>query len=708
MSELVILKYYKYTPNTDVFRKYFQNAGILHFNCSIGEYFELPSGKYSLISTRIEGIYHTRDDEIVPGNSRLCKQMLSFENSGKNFRWNNWNSNERWTKSHTKLELVKINDDMSFHQVENVFENDESILFGADVRISKIFENNENVFYIVNQVFRTIGTRAYTHLIRINKYSFQAKTLRIDNNLFMNFVGEVDHNVIIYDIKYEIKQNTSIITIECCFLIWFSDQKMDYSIQQITFDFENFDRIIAIVDVNENEFNLFPELNLNFLIEGRGTCSVADKKQRPGFSFGSNFITTSDYKYKIAVCHSKIHTPSAKCQYRPDSILYQTQMSLHNYLVSKYNNQYRYHLGSNSQKNYLEIALQIYYKTFLNFVTEKIRIKIKEISNDKITKQLLTLLYDVCFNITVYYINSLNEKIYLFGDDFFIVMFQKFHEVVQDNESKMNILKKICDDIIEICESVDYRDEITKIFEEYEIHESYVKGLQIDKDLFIFSDSYKQYVIDTFHDDDDDDDDRIDENSIYQMTEQINKIKKLPINSFNCNIGYQYYSFFMIYDNEMNEFRISDSFLLQNESEEYIFSLLYSTGLIEIDNDHMLMTSGEGDYRTTITVFQTQSVIDSCKHIISSNENSTGMIDTDLIEFYLFTQAKYNQEFSIHNVLTLREFTTTNVNTENQPNKKQKIGGKKYTRKRHSRKCKKSLQKKVVKSKLRCRSKIRF
>ena len=83
--------------------------------------------------------------------------------------------------------------------------------------------------------------------------------------------------------------------------------------------------------------------------------------------------------------------------------------------------------------------------------------------------------------------------------------------------------------------------------------------------------------------------------------------------SVNCVIGYNYFSYFILFDETTKTFFISDFFLCSNETNKYKFSLTFTTGIFEIGND-IYISSGDGDYYSNILVFDETVILRSCVH----------------------------------------------------------------------------------------------
>jgi hypothetical protein len=81
----------------------------------------------------------------------------------------------------------------------------------------------------------------------------------------------------------------------------------------------------------------------------------------------------------------------------------------------------------------------------------------------------------------------------------------------------------------------------------------------------------------------------------------------------NCKSGFSYFSYFILYNKDINTFHISDFFLTADMNDKYHFSLLFTIGIMKI-NDFIYITSGEGDYYNSIMKFNKNDIVIWCKY----------------------------------------------------------------------------------------------
>lgn len=93
----------------------------------------------------------------------------------------------------------------------------------------------------------------------------------------------------------------------------------------------------------------------------------------------------------------------------------------------------------------------------------------------------------------------------------------------------------------------------------------------------------------------------------------MNSLNGYKQHSLNCIIGYNYFSYFILFDETHKTFYISDFFLCANENNQYKFSLIFTTGIFKIGDD-IYISSGDGDYYSNILVFNESVVLQNCKH----------------------------------------------------------------------------------------------
>ena len=96
--------------------------------------------------------------------------------------------------------------------------------------------------------------------------------------------------------------------------------------------------------------------------------------------------------------------------------------------------------------------------------------------------------------------------------------------------------------------------------------------------------------------------------------------------SFDCTLGYMYFSYFILYNMNNKTFNISDFFIPYDIFDLFHFSLIFTIGIFEYNTfdepDSIIITSGEGDYYNSIMQFEKEQIINDCKYdILSSNFN---------------------------------------------------------------------------------------
>jgi hypothetical protein len=106
--------------------------------------------------------------------------------------------------------------------------------------------------------------------------------------------------------------------------------------------------------------------------------------------------------------------------------------------------------------------------------------------------------------------------------------------------------------------------------------------------------------------------------------------------SSNCDLGYMYFSYFMLYNKTTNKLMIGDFFIPINIGKNYHFSLLFTTGIAMSNKTYkrsfyikngayhpldpsqnlkyIYISSGEGDYYNNIMLFNKHDIIDNCKY----------------------------------------------------------------------------------------------
>ena len=109
-----------------------------------------------------------------------------------------------------------------------------------------------------------------------------------------------------------------------------------------------------------------------------------------------------------------------------------------------------------------------------------------------------------------------------------------------------------------------------------------------------------------------------------------------------CITGYNYFSYFIKYNDNKKTFNISDFFIPIDLSDKYHFSLIFTIGIFNI-NDNTFITSGEGDYYSSIIKYNTNELLESCRHDVLSDD-----FNMDNVNFYF--QFKY-KDGTIENIL---------------------------------------------------------
>ena len=122
--------------------------------------------------------------------------------------------------------------------------------------------------------------------------------------------------------------------------------------------------------------------------------------------------------------------------------------------------------------------------------------------------------------------------------------------------------------------------------------------------------------------------------------------------------GYKYMSYFIkieFNDDDDIIMNISDAFLPINTNAEYIFSLIFTIGIMLKEN-HIIITSGEGDYYSSIISFDKNNIIKSCRHDVTN-----------------FNMEKYNFHVLFYNGTDINEIVTNGNITLLGDNKKYKL-----------------------------------
>jgi hypothetical protein len=92
------------------------------------------------------------------------------------------------------------------------------------------------------------------------------------------------------------------------------------------------------------------------------------------------------------------------------------------------------------------------------------------------------------------------------------------------------------------------------------------------------------------------------------------KFKQNLSGFIDCKIGgYSYLSYFIMYNKRLKKFYISDFFFTVDIKDNYHFSLIFSIGIFKI-KDKIYVTSGEGDYYSSVLTFNEDDIIKYCRH----------------------------------------------------------------------------------------------
>lgn len=102
-------------------------------------------------------------------------------------------------------------------------------------------------------------------------------------------------------------------------------------------------------------------------------------------------------------------------------------------------------------------------------------------------------------------------------------------------------------------------------------------------------------------------------NLIYTSLFNKMHIKHLSIFNDGCYNGYIYASYFILYNKKDHTLKISDFFIPIDINDRYHIPLIFSVGLFKINNT-VYLTSGEGDYYSSIMTWDKKDIFDSCIH----------------------------------------------------------------------------------------------
>ena len=92
-----------------------------------------------------------------------------------------------------------------------------------------------------------------------------------------------------------------------------------------------------------------------------------------------------------------------------------------------------------------------------------------------------------------------------------------------------------------------------------------------------------------------------------------------------CVLGYNYFSYFIKYNDKLETYYISDFFIPIDFSDKYHFSLIFTVGIFNIGNNTYI-TSGEGDFYNSIIKYNTNDILCSCNHnVLDKNFNFDDM-----------------------------------------------------------------------------------
>lgn len=165
------------------------------------------------------------------------------------------------------------------------------------------------------------------------------------------------------------------------------------------------------------------------------------------------------------------------------------------------------------------------------------------------------------------------------------------------------------------------------------------------------------------------------------------KIKKILSELFNdeykmhlshyCKIGYHYLSYFMIWDRNTNEFYISDFFMPIDFNDRYHFSLIFTSGIYDIPilsedyeyiGSNIIITSGEGDYYSSVMKFRYDDIFKACTHNIMSNT-----FDIEKMEYFFIVKTDDGNiktvninEFDVNSYKNIKNYVNKYLNNKQQ------------------------------------------
>jgi hypothetical protein len=125
-----------------------------------------------------------------------------------------------------------------------------------------------------------------------------------------------------------------------------------------------------------------------------------------------------------------------------------------------------------------------------------------------------------------------------------------------------------------------------------------------------------------------------------------------------CINGYSYFSYFILYNKNINTFHISDFFLTADMNDKYHFSLLFTIGIMDFNEEYVYITSGEGDYYNSIMKFNKNDIVRWCKYNALERDFNINNINYSVIIKDINSQIHnivINDELNIEE--TVKQFT---------------------------------------------------
>jgi hypothetical protein len=147
-----------------------------------------------------------------------------------------------------------------------------------------------------------------------------------------------------------------------------------------------------------------------------------------------------------------------------------------------------------------------------------------------------------------------------------------------------------------------------------------------------------------------------------------------------CTTGYNYLSYFIKYDDNAKTFNISDFFIPIDLSDKYHFSLIFTTGIFNI-GDNTFITSGEGDYYSSIIKYNTNKLLDSCRHNVLSESFNLNDINYYFQLKYLDGKVEnilIDETLNIHQLYNKCFYLSASTYLENTSSRRNQYYRKKY------------------------------